>query len=287
MLTLARRIRSRLAKLRATRVPASRRRLADQFLRAEVGELVAGPPGSTWHHSAPTPDGRRLLANTSDPLREQKLWEACFDDDRDAFIGRRVLDVGAGDGFFSVAATLCGARSVHAVDLGPPANPNFPANLRWLSRVWGVSPAVTVGDLLSLPADGPKYDVILLFGVLEHLDDLFAGMRKVADLLAPGGRVYLETQMTRTVADALPVFELVSERFPSTVRRNRNETERVGLASGLMPNEAGLKALADRYGLTADPLPAGTPYEASHGGHGKRKVFVLTRQADRPLPKKG
>ncbi|MFO0849827.1 MAG: class I SAM-dependent methyltransferase [Gemmataceae bacterium] len=191
MFTLARRIRARLSKLQAVRRPEARRRLADQFLRADIGELVAGPPGSTWFHSAPTPDGRRLVANTSDPLREQKLWEACFDDDRDVLLGRRVLDVGAGDGFFSVAATLCGARSVHAVDLGPPANPGFPANLRWLSRVWGVGPAVTVGDFLSLPADGPKYDVILLFGVLEHFDDLFAGMRKVADLLAPvGGSIW-------------------------------------------------------------------------------------------------
>ncbi|MFO0847917.1 MAG: hypothetical protein U0871_05045 [Gemmataceae bacterium] len=54
--------------------------------------------------------------------------------------------------------------------------------------MWG-RPAVTVGDFLSLPTD-QRDDVILLFGVV--IDDLFAGMRKVADLLVlpVGGSIW-------------------------------------------------------------------------------------------------
>lgn len=287
MLSLARRVHSRLAKLRAVRVPDSRRRLADQFLRLDPGPLTAGPEWSTWFHSLPVPDGRRVIGMHGDPTREAKLWASCFDDDRDCLAGKRVLDIGANDGFFSIAALLCGARSVHSVNTGDLVHGTFPANLRWASRVWGVSPQITVGDFLDLPDDGPRYDAILFFGVLYHLPDVYAGMRKLARLLAPGGTIYLETQMTRVAAANIPVFEMASDTHPSTVRQVRSTLDSVGNSNYLLPNEAGVIALASTYGLIAEPLPAGNLYDEVFGGHGKRKVFILTRQADRPLPRKG
>jgi SAM-dependent methyltransferase len=287
MFSLARRIRSKLVKLQAVRRPESRRRLADQFLRLDPGPLTAGPVGTTWFHNLPLPDGRQIHGAPGDPAREAKLWDACFDDDRDCLVGKRVLDVGANDGFFTVAALLCGARSVHAVNPGELVTANYPANLRFAARVWGVRPTVTVGDFLDLPVDGPKYDVILFFGVFYHLENVVAGMRHLAALLAPGGRVYLETQMTRVVAANIPVMELASDRFPSTVPQYAETLDRRGNANFFLPNEAGLTALADTFGLDARPLSPDTPYERSLGGHGKRKVFVLTRRSERPLPKKG
>ncbi|MFO0849826.1 MAG: hypothetical protein U0871_14925 [Gemmataceae bacterium] len=63
--------------------------------------------------------------------------------------------------------------------------------------------------------------------------------------------------MTRTVADALLVFELVKRTGSRPPSGDRNETERVGLASGLMPNEAG-QAAGRPVRTDRRPAPAGT-----------------------------
>lgn len=286
MFTLARRIHARLSKLRAVRRPESRRRFADRFLSPDVGELVGGPDDLFWFHTMPLPDGRRIRGVNADPNREQKLWESCFGTDRDCLRGQRVLDIGANDGFFTIASLLCGAKSCRAVNTGDLVHGSFPANLRWASRSWGVNPRITVGDFLDLPTDGPKYDAILFFGVLYHLENVFAGLRVLGKLLAPGGRIYLETQVTRVTSE-WPVLEVASDTFRTTVPQIRSTLDSVGNSNFLIPNPAAVAALGETFGYEVEPLPAGNPYEASFGGDGGRRVFVLRKPEERPLPKKG
>jgi SAM-dependent methyltransferase len=196
-----------------------------------------------------------------------------------------VLDVGANDGFFSIAALLCGAESVHAVNTGELTCGSFPGNLRFAARLWGVRPRVTVGDFQDLPARGPGYDVILFFGVFYHLENVYRGLRVLERLLAPGGTIYLETQVTMVESD-LPVLEVASDAYPTTVPQIHCTIDSLGNSNFLVPNPPAIRALAETFGLRAATLPPNNPYESVFGGPGRRKVFVLTRPADR-LPPKG
>lgn len=281
MFALSDRLRSRFARPS----PARRRVLADRFLAAPCDRVVPSPNENFWFMTMPLPDGSRVGGVCPDRDREQKLWASCFGGDRDCLAGKRVLDVGANDGFFTIASLLCGASSAHAVNTGELVHGTFPANLRYAGRLWGVRPRVTVGDFLDLPVNGPRYDAILFFGVFYHLENVYAGLRLLGRLLAPGGRLYLETQVTGVESD-LPVLEVASDAFPTTVPQIRETIGSVGNSNYLLPNPAAVRAVAGTYGLDVAELPAGNPYEATFGGPGRRRVFVLTRAAAfRPPPK--
>jgi 2-polyprenyl-3-methyl-5-hydroxy-6-metoxy-1,4-benzoquinol methylase len=264
---------------------AERQSRADQFLNYSHGSLSPSPNGRFWFQSMPLPDGTRILGASGDPCREQRLWSACFGPNRDAFAGKRVLDVGANDGFFSIAALLCGADSVHAINTPALAHGTFPTNLRYAAERWGVTPQVTVDDFLNLPSTGPKYDIVMFFGVLNHLENVYAGMRAIERLLAPGGTIFLETQISSN-SSSLPLMELASDVYSTTVPQIRGSLDTVGNSNFLLPNELAVRALGTTFGLNVNTLPQ-NPYEEVLGGPGRRKVFILTRTADRTVRPKG
>jgi SAM-dependent methyltransferase len=287
MFTLTRRIRSRLSLVRTRRRLGDRHALADRFLTVETAPaLVPSPNGNFWFMAMPLPDGRRVVGVCPDVNREQKLWASCFGTDRDALLGKRVLDVGANDGFFSIAASLCGAKCVHSVNTGELVHGTFPANLRYAGGLWGVRPRVTVGDFQDLPAHGPTYDAILFFGVFYHLENVYSGLRVLERILAPGGTIYLETQVTKVESD-LPVLEVASDAYPTTVPQIHCTIGSLGNSNYLLPNPPAVRALAETFGLRAAAMPPDNPYETDFGGPGRRRLFALTRPADRPLPPKG
>jgi SAM-dependent methyltransferase len=102
------------------------------------------------------------------------------------YLGRRVLDVGAGVGTF---ADLAGRAGAAVVALEP--EPAFAAHMR--QRFEG-RPEVTVveGDGGDLPEDvGADFDSILCVNVLEHLRDDVTALEGFRARLATGGRVLL------------------------------------------------------------------------------------------------
>lgn len=285
MTSLIRRAINRVSEFTTGLDSAERHSRADQFLNLTYGPLVNSPNGRFWFQSMPLPDGNRILGASGDPSREQKLWAACFGTNHDALVGKRVLDVGANDGFFSIAALLCGAVSVNAVNTPALSHGTFPVNLQYAAAQWGVSPQVTADDFLNLPSSGPKYDAVLFFGVLNHLENVYAGMRAVERVLAPGGTIYLETQVSAN-ASPLPMMELASDVYATTVPQHNGTLNSVGNSNYLLPNEMAVRALGVSFGLTVDALPP-NPYEEVFGGQGRRRVFVLTRAADRKVQPKG
>jgi tRNA (mo5U34)-methyltransferase len=129
----------------------------------------------------------------------------------DRFAGRSVLDIGAFDGFYSFLAEVRGARRVVAVD-----NEQY---VEWVRARFGVKLAGGIGfraiagllasrveyrrmDALDLRELGEHFDVALCFGILHRVTDPIALLRAVADVLAPGGEVVLETYGSRLAADA-------------------------------------------------------------------------------------
>ena len=88
--------------------------------------------------------------------------------------GRTVLDAGCGEGVLSLLMAKKGAV-VTGIDL---SEPNIEAARRW-AREWGVSVRFEVGDAGSLPFDDNSFDIVVSSHVLEHLPDLFQGLREL------------------------------------------------------------------------------------------------------------
>lgn len=244
------------------------------FFDVPYRELVDSPNGRVWFMNMPLPNGDRISGvNGGSRSREQELWLSCFPDARSRLSGKRVLDLGANDGYFTIAALLSGAASATAVNLGAPDYGHYPGNLEYAARAWGVTPEIVVGDFLSVDLRPGAYDVIFFFGVLYHLENVFAGFRRLKQLLARDGTIYLETQMT-AVACGQPVFEMASDSFPTTVPQSKLDLNKKGNSNFLLPNERVVRCLADTFDLTVGPTEAKeNVYELLHLG--MRRLFVL------------
>ena len=98
------------------------------------------------------------------------------------YLGRDVLDVGAGIGTFTRLAADAGAF-VTAVD------PEFATALR--ARFAGdLRVQVVEGAADDVPSDR-RFDSILCFNVLEHIEEHEAMLRSLSQRLRPGGRLLL------------------------------------------------------------------------------------------------
>jgi len=98
--------------------------------------------------------------------------------------GLRYLDLGCGSGELTLAFAGLGARRITGVDF-------LPRNIeraRACARQAGLGEDVqfVCSDLYEWAPEG-KYDVLLSFDALEHIDGPEAFLRKMTDFIAPGG----------------------------------------------------------------------------------------------------
>jgi SAM-dependent methyltransferase len=116
-----------------------------------------------------------------------------------AFVARwlpprsRILDVGCAAGYFMQVARDAG----HQVLGIEPSAPIAALAAKTLGQ-----DAVHIGTLESAPAargfrDG-SFQLVTLWDVIEHIPDPQATLRRVRELLAPGGRLLIETQNVRS-----------------------------------------------------------------------------------------
>lgn len=132
------------------------------------------------------------------------------------FHGRNVLDVGAFDGFYSFLAERRGARRVVAVD-----NEQY---VEWVKARFGITVRAAAGfhaiaglsdskvEYHRMNAEAVRildeqFDVALCFGILHRVTDPVALLQALADVLAPGGQIVLETYGSRLPADT-PAIEV-------------------------------------------------------------------------------
>ncbi len=101
----------------------------------------------------------------------------------------RVLDVGCAAGYFLAVMREEGWR-VSGVE---PSESILDAAEALLGP--GV---VEPGTLENAPLEPASFDLITFWDVLEHLPDPLAALRRARELLAPGGRVLVETQNVRS-----------------------------------------------------------------------------------------
>jgi len=243
----------------------------ESFFQKSYGALVESPNGTpVWWHSLPLPDGNRVNGRNPDKDLQLKMWRAMQIPEAGGLRGKRVLDIGANDGFFTVAAALAGARRVTAIDKDWST---WPANIGYSTRTWRVEPEILSGDFLSQPLGGP-YDVIFLLGVLYHLENLPACMRRLRSLLVEGGSVYVETQMSQ-IDSALPIFEYASDIFPTVAIQDKKNLALVGISNYFFPNPAAVQNLAHSYDFECASLSG--PHNAYTDENPYRQFFRLTK----------
>jgi SAM-dependent methyltransferase len=240
------------------------------FFRPDYNNLISRPNGRDWWHSIPLPDGNRIAGAHDDHNVQLKLWQNLYLNPSDIG-GKRVLDVGANDGFFTIAPLLAGASLVTAINLADWHT--YPENLLFACKQWDVAPEVIVGDFQTHDFQC-SYDLILFLGVLYHLENIFAGMRRLHELLSESGTVYLETQMS-LIESTLPIYEAASDVYPTIAEQNKEGLRINGISNFLFPNQAAIHNLARSYDFTCERLRG--PYTRDNSSRG---IFRLKKRSE-------
>lgn len=106
------------------------------------------------------------------------------------FAGRRVLDVGCGNGYYAWRAQAAGARCVVGLDPTVPSVLQF----RLVSHCAGEHAVlVTPGIDEDIDAGLAAFDTVMSLGVLYHRRDPRAHLARLRHALRPGGECLLET----------------------------------------------------------------------------------------------
>ena len=104
--------------------------------------------------------------------------------------GRRVLDVGCGNGYYGLRMLAAGARLVIGID------PTVLFVMQWLAcrHFSGELPNFVLPlSAETLPSGRPGFDTVFSMGVLYHRRDPVQHLRRTEDLLRVGGTLVLET----------------------------------------------------------------------------------------------
>lgn len=104
--------------------------------------------------------------------------------------GQQVLDIGCGNGYFGLRMLGAGAKLVVGID------PTMVFVMQWLAMqklAPGLKNFVLPIGIEQLPADTPSFDSVFSMGVLYHRRDPVEHLRRLRNLVRPGGQIVLET----------------------------------------------------------------------------------------------
>ena len=135
-------------------------------------------------------------------------WKAYWSSHIRPFIGKQVLDVGAGIGTNLDQLWSDGAQWTC---LEP--DPNLVADLRIRANAFGESVAVITGTLQDLPQQ-PEFDTIIYIDVLEHIEQDRAELVNAAQKLVPNGHLVVLS----------PAFQCLYSPFDDAVGHFRRYT---------------------------------------------------------------
>ena len=188
-------------------------------------------------------DGPQKPLHALNPVRLQYVAR------RVTLRGARVLDIGCGGGLLSEALAKEGA-DVTAIDLAP--------ELVKVARLHGLESGVKVDYQVkaveALAEERPgSFDAITCMEMLEHVPDPAAIIAACAQLLRPGGRLFLSTLNRTPAAFALAIVgaEYVARLLPRGTHHYDGFIKPSELAAWLRAADLQLE---DVSGLFYDPL---------------------------------
>lgn len=149
-----------------------------------------------FRHNYRFHDGSKLLdfakVKANSPVTDQDFnffeWELIrrFVPD---FSDKRVLDIGAFDGFFSIQSALQGAKSVDALE----REPIYLQRAMSFAKLFGVADRINPKFLnfdRAFVQRAGRYDIIFALGLIYHLDNLYYAL---ANLCTLSDRIVIET----------------------------------------------------------------------------------------------
>lgn len=149
-----------------------------------------------WYHTIELPDGGVIEGLQSLEQQRQRLRQFPIPED---LTGKRVLDVGAWDGWFSFEMERRGAEVV-AVDV------TTSTRLMEAKKLLGSRIDYRIGDICRLTArDVGTFDIVLFLGVLYHLKHPLLALENVCGMCRE--MACIESFVTDTDPRAIPLME--------------------------------------------------------------------------------
>jgi 2-polyprenyl-6-hydroxyphenyl methylase/3-demethylubiquinone-9 3-methyltransferase len=185
----------------------------------------------------------------SRPLHDLNPVRLGYIAERAVLAGARVVDVGCGGGLLSEAMARAGADVV-GIDLAPAVLEV--ARLHLLESGLVVDYRETGAEALAQTMGG-RFDVVTCLEMLEHVPDPASVIRACADLLRPGGRLFVSTlnRTPRSFATAIVGAEYLMRLLPRGTHHYARFIKPSELGADL--RAAGL-VLEDLRGIGYNPL---------------------------------
>ena len=140
---------------------------------------ISGSFGREWSYFRHGID--RTWAQTVDERRSDFLRHVALG--QEDLIGKRVLDAGCGNGMLSAAVGEFGC-DVYACDLSP--------SVHYAAHYFKGFPVTFMqANLMQHPFKREAFDVVYCAGVLHHTPDTRSTFNRVAETVAPSGRLFV------------------------------------------------------------------------------------------------
>ena len=229
----------------ATRTPISENSTVDQSEIDHFSSLA-----KEWWD----PTGKFKPLHKFNPVRLSYIREKlCEHFDRDprapnALAGLRVLDIGCGGGLLCEPVAKMGADVV-----GADAGETNIEIARLHAKQTGIDIDYRATTAEDLAASGEKFDVVLNMEVVEHVADVDLFMTACADMVKPGGLMFVATINRTAKAKALAIF--MAEQVLRWLPRGTHQYEKLVKPSELeAPLNASGMTVIDRLGVFYNPL---------------------------------
>jgi SAM-dependent methyltransferase len=194
--------------------------------------------------------------------------------------GKRVIEVGCGDGSGTRGLVEAGASRIDGFDVSAPA---IEAAIREHSDVENLSFAHYAGDVL--PVEGASCEVVVSLETIEHVEADGAFVAEIARVLEPSG-VFLCSTPNRLLLD--PGTTIDQPPFnPHHVREYSPEELEKRLAEGFEEVEMlGQTPFPRAYGRASNRLGRLSPWLAARAHQATKVLWSPFDRAERHRPRK-